>query len=74
MATGTMLLRMISRRNEQKMREPAETLVPPCGRRLRRTMVWKGGSSQRRYFVARCEAGVLAQTRVGLGLFVFGDI
>jgi len=29
---------------------------------------------QRRDFAARPDAGILAQTGVGLGLFIFGDI
>jgi hypothetical protein len=67
-----MLLRMISRRNEQKMREPAETLVPPGGGCLRLAMVWKGGI-QRRYLQRDMTLASLPKP-VGLGLFILGDI
>jgi hypothetical protein len=64
MAMGTMLLRMMIfvQHTKQKRREPAQTLALPCGGRLRTAMVLREQAIQRRYFVARCEPGVLART------------
>jgi hypothetical protein len=61
---GTTLLRMMIfvQDTKRKRREAVQTLAPPSGGRLRTAMVWRRQVIQRRYFVARCEPGVLART------------
>jgi hypothetical protein len=48
------------------MREPAETLVPPCGRYFfGESTVWKGGIERAAAMESAIRSGVLAQTEVG---------